>query len=174
MGVEHNVINAAEAPVSFLEVEAVGDARTRARLATLHSFADAWNARDLGGLMDCTAADCAFHASAGPDADGARHAGREAVRAAYAAVFDSFPQAAWTGARHAVAGDLGISRWRFRGRTRDGQAVEVDGCDLLTFTGDRIALKDSYEGVEIIGRDTFVGPVDRRPDHPDHQPARAA
>jgi ketosteroid isomerase-like protein len=143
-GVAHNVINAADAPLAFLEVEVVDDAVARARLAVLERFAAAWNARDLGALMDCMAEDCAFHAFSGPDAEGTLHTGRDAVRAAYAAVFERFPETAWTDARHVVAGDTGLSRWRFRGRTRDGAAVEVDGCDLLTFAGDRIALKDSY------------------------------
>lgn len=143
-GVAHNVINAGAGALAFLEVEVVDDAPARARLAVLERFAAAWNARDLEALMDCMAEDCAFHTSAGPGAEGARHVGREAVRAAYAAVFEAFPETAWTGARHSVAGELGVSRWRFTGRDRDGRAVEVDGCDLLTFAGDRIVLKDSY------------------------------
>lgn len=143
-GVAHNVINAGAGPLAFLEVEVVDDAQDRARLAVLDRFAVAWNAHDVAALMDCMAEDCAFHAAAGQGAEGARHVGREAVRAAYAAVFEAFPEAAWTGARHSVAGDLGVSRWRFVGRDRAGKTVEVDGCDLLTFAGDRIARKDSY------------------------------
>jgi beta-alanine degradation protein BauB len=143
-GVEHNVVNGTDAPLAFLEVEVVDDARVGARLGVLERFAEAWNAHDLDALMACMAEDCAFRTSSGPGADGARHEGRAAVRAAYAAVFEAFPEAAWTGARHIVAGDLGISRWRFRGRTRDGKPVETDGCDLLTFEGELIALKDSY------------------------------
>ncbi|WP_245445347.1 nuclear transport factor 2 family protein [Agrobacterium rosae] len=57
------------------------DIRSR-RLATLQQFLDAWNARDVDALMTCMAKDCAFHASAGPDAEGGRYVGRDAVRAA--------------------------------------------------------------------------------------------
>ena len=44
-----------------------------------------------------------------------------------------------------VAGVRGVSEWTFVGtRASDGQRVEVDGCDVFTFDGDRIRLKDSY------------------------------
>lgn len=143
-GVEHNVINAGDGPLAFLEVEVVDDALARARLAVMDRFAAAWNAHDIEGLMACMAEDCAFHTAAGPGAEGAQHVGWDLVRAAYVAVFEVFPEAAWTRATHSMAGDLGVSRWRFVGRDRAGQAVAMDGCDLLTFSGDRIALKDSY------------------------------
>ncbi|MEZ5861869.1 MAG: nuclear transport factor 2 family protein [Geminicoccaceae bacterium] len=143
-GVEHNVVNDASEPMAFLEVEVLGDALQAARLACLERFAEAWNAHDVDALMACMADDCAFQTSAGPDADGRRHEGAEAVRAAYAAVFEQFPKAAWTGPVHRVTGDHGISSWRFVGTDRQGVAVEVDGCDLFTFAGERIALKDSY------------------------------
>ena len=144
-GVAHNVINAGDAPLAFLEVEVVeaGDLAAR-RLAVLDRFLAAWNARDVGALMDCMAEDCAFHGSAGPDAEGRKHMGRDAVRAAYAALFDAFPQAAWTRGRHVVTGDTGLSSWRFVGTTAAGQQIEVDGCDIFAFSGELIALKDSY------------------------------
>jgi beta-alanine degradation protein BauB len=114
------------------------------RLEVLDRFLTAWNARDVDTLMACMAQDCAFHASAGPDAAGRRHVGRDAVRASYVALYEAFPQAAWENGRHLVVGDTGLSSWRFVGTTAAGQTVEVDGCDIFTFSGDLIALKDSY------------------------------
>jgi hypothetical protein len=114
------------------------------RLAVLSRFMAAWNARDVDALMSCMAQDCAFHASSGAEAEGRRHIGRDAVRAAYAALFSGFPEASWTNGQHAVAGETGLSSWRFNGTTTAGQSVEVDGCDIFAFTGDLIAVKDSY------------------------------
>jgi steroid delta-isomerase-like uncharacterized protein len=112
---------------------------------TLEAFADAWNRHDADALMSFMSDDCAFHASAGPDACGTRSAGRDAVRAAYEKVWADFPDAQWTRARHFVAGVRGVSEWTFVGtRASDGQRVEVEGCDVFTFDGDRIRLKDSY------------------------------
>ena len=143
-GVHHNVTNAGPAPLAFLEVETVADALAHRRRDTLIRFMAAWNARDVDALMSCMAADCAFHASAGPDAEGRRFIGAAAVRASYAAMFDMFPQAAWTADSHHVMGDTGLSEWRFVGTDRNGTAVDVQGCDIFRFDGDLIALKDSY------------------------------
>ncbi|MBP7001255.1 MAG: nuclear transport factor 2 family protein [Amaricoccus sp.] len=146
-GVEHNVVNGGAGPLAFLEVEVVDDALAAARHATLERFIDAWNARDVDGLMACMAADCAFQAFAGPDAEGRRHEGRDAVRAAYAAVFEAWPEAAWRDGTHHVDGDAGVSAWRFTGVDREGRRADVRGCDLFAFEGELIALKDSYRKV---------------------------
>jgi ketosteroid isomerase-like protein len=119
---------------------------TDARHATrvLEAFADAWNRHDADALMSFMAPDCVFEASAGPEACGARHEGAQAVRAAYAEVWHTFPDAHWGDARHFVSGDRGVSQWTFTGTRSDGTRVEVHGCDLFTFRGGKIALKDSY------------------------------
>jgi len=144
-GVEHNVTNGSTTePLAFLEVEVVDDALARRRLATMEALMAAFNARDIAALMACMAEDCAFHAAAGPVAEGAVYRGRAAVEAAYQAIFQAFPQAAWTEGSHAVTGETGVSSWRFVGTRADGTQVDVQGCDLFTFHGDLIALKDSY------------------------------
>ena len=107
-------------------------------------FADAWNRHDLDMLMSMMTDDCVFEASAGPYVNGQRSEGKEAVREAYAAVFEAFPDAQWIDPRHIVAGDRGVSEWTFTGTQRDGRRVEVTGCDLFTFRDGRIAIKNSY------------------------------
>ena len=110
----------------------------------LQAFADAWNRHDVDALMSFMTEDCVFEASAGPDICGTRYAGREAVRAAYAEVWSTFPDAHWGNARHFVQGERGVSEWTFTGTRADGQRLEVHGCDLFTFRGGKIALKNSY------------------------------
>ena len=144
-GVEHNVTNgSATEPLAFLEIEVVDDVLGHQRRATMERLMAAFNARDLDGLMDCMAPDCAFHAAAGPGLEGKVHRGRAAVRTAYAEIFETFPKAAWTEGAHVVAGDTGLSTWRFVGETCQGAAVDVRGCDVFAFDGELIALKDSY------------------------------
>ena len=113
-------------------------------LSLLDRFADAWNRHDLDALMSVMTDDCVFQASAGPDVDGQRSEGKTAVRAAYAAVFQAFPDAQWTQPRHFIAGDRGVSEWTFIGTRTDGTRVEVNGCDLFTFRNGAIAVKNSY------------------------------
>jgi steroid delta-isomerase-like uncharacterized protein len=111
----------------------------------LHAFFEkGWNRHDVDLLMTFMAEDCVFESTADPEACGARHAGHERVRQAFARVFEVFPDATFGAARHFVAGDRGVSEWRFTGTTAEGKTVEVDGCDLFTFAGDKIARKSSY------------------------------
>ena len=113
-------------------------------LQLLNRFAEAWNRHDVDALMSMMANDCVFEASAGPQVNGQRSEGMQAVRAAYAAVFEAFPDAHWANARHFVVGNRGVSEWTFGGTQRDGKRVEVNGCDLFTFRDGRIAIKNSY------------------------------
>lgn len=111
----------------------------------LEAFAQAWNRHDIDALMAMMADDCVFHAWTGPDASGARHIGREAVRTAFQKAWADFPDAQWTRARHVVTGARGLSEWTFVGtRASDGRRVEVDGCDLFGFQGNKIRVKDSW------------------------------
>ena len=110
----------------------------------LDRFADAWNRHDLDALMSMMTDDCVFEASAGPHVNGERSDGKSAVRAAYAAVFQAFPDAHWGNATHFVAGDRGVSEWTFSGTKPDGTRVNVTGCDLFSFRDGKIAIKNSY------------------------------
>jgi steroid delta-isomerase-like uncharacterized protein len=110
----------------------------------LQAFADAWNRHDVDALMGFMADDCAFDASAGPEVCGTAYRGREAVRAGFADVFATFPDAQWVSPRHLVVGERGLSEWTFQGTRVDGARVEVNGCDVFTFRDDKIALKNSY------------------------------
>ncbi len=115
-----------------------------ATLAILAAFAEAWNRHDIDAIMALMTTDCVFEASAGPDVCGTRYVGYEAVRAAFIEVWTTFPDAQWRDARHHLCGDLGLSEWTFCGTRTDGTQVEVNGCDLLTFQDNKIALKNSY------------------------------
>ena len=113
-------------------------------LKLLERFGDAWNRHDLDALMSMMTDDGVFDASAGAEVNGQRSEGRPAVRAAFAAVFDTFPDAHWANARHFVAGNRGVSEWTFTGTRTDGTRVEVTGCDLFTFRDGKIAIKNSF------------------------------
>lgn len=113
-------------------------------LELLDQFAKAWNRHDLDAIMSMMTDDGVFEASGGNAVDGERSEGQEAVRAAFAAVFEQFPDARWNDARHFVHGDRGVSEWTFAGTLPDGKRVEVRGCDLFTFRDGKIAVKNSF------------------------------
>jgi steroid delta-isomerase-like uncharacterized protein len=122
----------------------MADVTREVTIEVLRAFADAWNRHDVDALMSFMTEECVFEASAGPEVCGTRYAGREAVRAGFAEVWATFPDAHWGGARRFVRGDRGVSEWTFTGTRADGTRVEVHGCDLFTFRDGKIALKNSY------------------------------
>ncbi len=110
----------------------------------LQAFADAWNRHDVNALMEFMTHDCVYETSSGLDVYGTRYEGQKTVREGFASVWESFPDAQWLGARHFVVGSRGVSEWTFTGTNKDGQSVEVDGCDVFTFRDGKILVKNSY------------------------------
>ena len=123
---------------------------TASRAELLDAFTRAWEAKDLDGLMELMTDDCEFRASVGPE-PGTRFRGRDAVRRGFALFVgpDSPPPPPETSSEPPlVADDFAVTRWTLRWPQADGSAVEVRGCDVFRFAGDRIALKDTYRKVE--------------------------
>ena len=115
-----------------------------ATVVSLQAFADAWNRHDVDALMEFMTHDCVYETSSGPDVCGTRYEGLQAVRKGFASVWESFPDAQWLGARHFIVGNRGVSEWTFTGTNKDGQRVEVNGCDVFTFMDGKILVKNSY------------------------------
>lgn len=113
-------------------------------LELLEAFADAWNRHDIDGLMACVTDDCIFETVSGAEVFGTRHQGYDAVRAAFAQAWQTFPDARWANGRHFVSGDRGLSEWTFSGTAADGSRVVANGCDVFTFRDGRIAVKNAF------------------------------
>jgi ketosteroid isomerase-like protein len=111
---------------------------------TLAAFSDAFNRHDADALMGFMTEDCVFDAAAGPDVNGKRFVGREAVRMAFEAVFTAFPDAHWGQGRHYAIGDRGVSEWVFTGTHTEGWRIEAEGCDLFEFRNGLIAVKRAF------------------------------
>ena len=113
------------------------------RLLIAHT--DAWNSHDIDRLMSLFADDCVFDASGGPAPHGRRFVGRDHVKAAFADVLDSMPDANWGEGHHfVISDDDGVSEWRLTATLLDGSRVDVFGCDFLTVRDDKIARKNSF------------------------------
>lgn len=106
---------------------------------------DAWNSHDIDRLMGLFTDDCVFEASGGTESYGCRFEGRAQVSVAFAAVFDSMPDANWGDGRHFVISDnYGVSEWRLTGTLLNGTRVDVLGCDFLTVRDNKIVRKNSF------------------------------
>ena len=115
------------------------------RRQVVAAFAEAWEDGDVDTLMTFMADDPTYRPSVVSES-GAAYRGRAAVREGFATVMAA--EEAATKARGGdpivvastieVAGDRAISYWSY---------ADVEGVDLWTFAGDRIAVKDGYRKV---------------------------
>ena len=114
------------------------------KLDVLERLVDGYNRHDVEAIMALFADECVFEAPRGPDPWGRRFVGKEEVARAVATRFDGIPDVHYGDGAHFVAGDRGASEWTLTGTTVGGERLEVRGCDLWTFDGDKLARKDSF------------------------------
>ena len=108
-------------------------------------FSAAWNAHDLDMIMAMSSDQCEFHASAGVEPCGTVYRGQEAVRAAYASIFKTFPDAQWSSSRSTnVAENRILTEWCFIATKADGSQLKVDGLDFLEIYNGKVKVKNSY------------------------------
>ncbi len=113
-------------------------------VALLETYGEAWNDHDVDRIMAFMTDDCVFQTGGGKAPWGTRHEGAAEVRARFEEVWRDIPDVRFDDARHFVSGDRGCSEWTLRGTRTDGKAVEIAGCDLFTFRGGKIWIKNSY------------------------------
>jgi ketosteroid isomerase-like protein len=114
--------------------------------STLGALCDAFNAHELDRIMGFFADDCVLEMPRGGAPWGARFSGKADVRAALATRFEGLPDVHYGEEEHFVdeAAQTGMSKWTLTGTRRDGQKVEVRGCDFYTFRDGKVVHKDSY------------------------------
>jgi ketosteroid isomerase-like protein len=112
----------------------------------LEQLCDAFNQHDLDRIMSHFADDCVLEMPRGSQPWGSRSEGRENVRKALATRFEGLPDVHYGNAQHFVdeSASTGISKWTLTGTRRDGQRIEVCGCDFYTFREGKVIRKDSY------------------------------
>ena len=116
------------------------------REALLVEFGRAWGRRDVPRLMELMAEDCIYQASAGPE-PGRTFRGREEVRRGFELMLAHDAGSESRDGRVFVAGDLGVAEWSYAYKREDGAEVEIRGCDIFEFAGDKIARKDAFRKV---------------------------
>jgi len=119
------------------------DPLTQSTLDTLRRFNDAFNRQDIAAVMAEMDADCAFE-NTDPPPDGERSSGYTAVQAAFAAFFQSSPQAYFDFEEVFACGERAFQRWTYRWVDAAGQEGHVRGVDVLRLRGGKIVEKLSY------------------------------
>ena len=104
----------------------------------------AFNSRDVDRIMAFFAEDCTFLMARGPEAEGRRVRGKEAVRRVLADRFKVIPDMRWDHVDAFICGNRAVSIWIVTGRGEDGERLNYRGCDIYEFRGDKVLNKDTY------------------------------
>ena len=119
-------------------------AASDATLAVVTRFIGSVGRHDLDALMADMTEDVVYE-NLGNDVDSGRHEGQVAVRAAFAAVFQAYPDC------HSDTDDIfaGGNRccycWTMRWAEADGSEASSRGTDIFTLRDGKIAFKRTYE-----------------------------
>lgn len=114
------------------------------KVEALRRLVDAFNRQDVEAALELFTEDAVFDSSRGPDPWGRRYAGTSELRKGIEARFRALPRGRYHDDTHVVLGDRGFSEWTLDATTAEGEEIQVRGCDLWTFRGDRIARKTSF------------------------------
>lgn len=104
---------------------------------------DAFNRHDIDGVMTHFADDCVFYTVAGDEKYGNKVEGKEAIAAAFSAVWAGMTDAHWDHHSHFVHGDRAVSEWTFSGTDANGMRVEAEGADLFTVRDGMLVVKQA-------------------------------
>lgn len=115
-----------------------------ATVDTLKAIMAAFNAHDLDAIMAFFADECSLDMPRGPDPWGQCFVGKAAVREGLSTRFKGLPDVHYSGDRHWVSGNRGVSEWLLTGTRPDGVRIEVRGCDHWEFRDGKVIRKDSY------------------------------
>ncbi len=105
----------------------------------LVSFAEAWRARDLDGVLACFHSNAIYFASVGP-LPGEKAHGPTEIRDLIERMFAHDKGTDPSVGDPIFTGDSGIQTWVYR----DAEGRETLGCDIFRFRDGLILLKDAY------------------------------
>lgn len=119
------------------------DPQTRFTLEAVRLFNEAFNRRDVDGVMAAMTEDCVFENTC-PPPDGERYAGRDAVRSFWERFFSSSPDFRFTSEEVFASGERCVVRWRYDWTGADGTPGHVRGVDIFRVRGGKVAEKLAY------------------------------
>ena len=121
---------------------------TSAKVAVpvLQEVLDAFNAHDLDLIMSFFADDCVMDMPHGPGPGGNAMVGEDEARKDTGSRRDGIPRTSMTATTTLVlAITAALSQpWTMGGTQRNGERIEVRGCDLFEFVDGKISRKDAF------------------------------
>ena len=113
-------------------------------LELMRAISAAFNSRDVERIVDCFAEDATFCLARGPEPVGRTLSGKAAIRKALSDRFQQIPDMRWNHQEYILMGDRAVSLWMVRGRGKDGEELNYQGCDIYRFQGDKIVDKNTF------------------------------
>jgi ketosteroid isomerase-like protein len=110
----------------------------------IREIAAAFNSRDVNRIMSYFTEDCTFLMASGPEPVGRAVRGKAAVHKVLADRFKVIPDMSWDHQYEYVCGDRAVSVWTVTGKSKDGTALNYQGCDLWEFKDGLVHNKDTY------------------------------
>ena len=105
---------------------------------------DAFNANDIGAVMQFFATDAVFDHAVGPEPYGMRFVGAETIRDVFRGLFEKVQSVRWDTLDCRIVGDKAFCEYRRTARHKDGTEEEFLSVDILTFKDGLIVHKDTY------------------------------
>ncbi len=117
-------------------------------------YAEAWGRRDPDAIVALHTEDTRFHAHVGQGPV----IGKKAVRQAFAALFDQFPDLGFEQVSLITGSDFWVVEWKMTGTPAGTESqFAVDAIDLITVEDGLIKSKDSY--LDAVSMQTQLGLV---------------
>jgi ketosteroid isomerase-like protein len=115
-------------------------------LELMRKISAAFNSRDVERIVECFAEDGVFCLARGPESGGRTLGGKAAIGKALADRFQQIPDMRWENEEYILAGpERAISLWTVRGKGRDGEDLNYQGCDIYRFDAhDKIIHKNTF------------------------------
>lgn len=113
-------------------------------MSLLQEIIDSFNRHDVDAVVAFFADDGEMLLPVGSEICGARIKGKAAIRETLSKRFADSPDIQWTEGTSWIFGNKALSEWRVRGTQPNGAKIDLLGCDLWEFRGDKIVKKDVY------------------------------
>ena len=111
----------------------------------LDAIQDAFNRHDVEGILAHFTDDCEWLMARGTSPREARRCrGKAEIGQVLSARYEQIPDMRWVEMRHWIMGDKALSEWIVQGTATDGGKLDLIGCDLWEFRGDKVVKKDTY------------------------------
>ncbi len=115
----------------------------------VREIGDAFKRRDVDAIVSFFADDGEFRNAKGPAIWGRSYKGKAEIRTFFENLFANSPDVTGHHTAEYVVGNRAVTEWHRTATLTNGEKQEWLGCDLYTFRGDMIVMKDTY--IKVVG-----------------------